>query len=101
MRFIDKEEKIYTKNALSQVMRNDQADKAARSSLNITTEKSFKIPYKDFRMKVDEYILQQSRQRWNSDKHKKLLEIKSTLEEWKQGYRKKKNEKKSSCPDVV
>ena len=39
-------------------------------------------------MKINEYILQQKQQNWNSNKHNKLLEIKPTLEEWKQGYRK-------------
>ena len=41
-------------------------------------------------MKINEYILQQRQQCWNSNKYNKLLEIKATLGEWKQGYRKKK-----------
>ena len=28
---------------------NDQADKAARSTINLTTEKKFKIPHTDFK----------------------------------------------------
>ena len=39
-------------------------------------------------MKINQYILQQRQQRWNSNKHNKLLEIKPTLGEWKLGYRK-------------
>ena len=41
---------------------NNQADKAARSTLNLTTEKKFKIPYTDFKMKINEYILEQTQQ---------------------------------------
>ena len=38
------------------ISRNDQADKAARSTLNITTEKKkFKIPYTDLKMKINTY----------------------------------------------
>ena len=70
------------------ISRNDRADKAARTTLNITTEKMFKIPYTDFKMKINEFILQQRQQLWNSNKYNKLLEIKPTLGEWKQGYRK-------------
>ena len=43
-------------------------------------------------MKINEYIQQQRHQRWNSNKPNKLLEIKPTLEKWKQGYRKKRKE---------
>ena len=38
---------------------NDQADKTARSTINLTTEKIFKIPHTDFKMKINKYILQQ------------------------------------------
>ena len=65
------------------ISKNDPADKATRSTLNITTEKMFKIPYTDIKMKINEYILQQKQQCWNSNKHNKLLEIKPTLGEWK------------------
>ena len=51
--------------------------------------KKFKIPYTDFKMKINKYILQQRQQCWNSNKHNKLLEIKSTLGEWEESYRKK------------
>ena len=37
-------------------------------------------------MKINKYILQQKQQCWNSNKHNELLEIKPTLEEWKQSY---------------
>ena len=67
----------------------------ARTALNITTEKKFKIPYTDFKMEINEYILQQRQQRWNSNKHNKLLEIKTTLGEWKQGYKFKKKLERS------
>ena len=53
----------------------NQADKAARSTLNITPIKSLN----DFKMKINENILQQRQQHWNNNKHKKLLEIKPTL----------------------
>ena len=43
-------------------------------------------------MKINEYIVQQRQQHWNSNKHNKLQEIKLTLWEWKQGYRKKQKE---------
>ena len=39
------------------ISRNDQADKAARSTLNKTNEKKFKITYTDFKMKINKYIL--------------------------------------------
>ena len=32
---------------------NDQVDKAARSTINPTTEKKFKIPYTNFKMKIN------------------------------------------------
>ena len=71
---------------------NDQADKAARSTLNITTEKKFKIPYKDFKFK-DKWINTTTKTTTlDSNKHNELLEIKATLGEWKQGYRKKRKE---------
>ena len=34
---------------------NDQADKAARATINLTTEKKFKIPHTDFKMKINKY----------------------------------------------
>ena len=34
---------------------NDQVDKAARSTINLTTEKKFKIPHTDFKMKINTY----------------------------------------------
>ena len=34
---------------------NDQADKAARSTINLTTEKKFKLPHTDFKMKINTY----------------------------------------------
>ena len=34
---------------------NHQADKAARFNINLTTEKKFKIPYSDFKMKINKY----------------------------------------------
>ena len=52
---------------------NDQADKAARSTLNIINEKKFKLLYTDFKMKINKYILQQRQQCWNSNKHNKKL----------------------------
>ena len=70
------------------ISRNDQADKAARSTINLTTEKKFKIPYTDFKMKINKYILQQRQQHWNNDENNKLLEIKLTWGEWKQSFRK-------------
>ena len=39
-------------------------------------------------MKIDKYKVQQRQKRWNSNKHNKLLEIRPTLGEWKQSYRK-------------
>ena len=71
---------------------NDQADKAARSTINLTTEKKFKIPHTDFKMKINKYILQQRQQRWNNKENNKLLEIKPTLGEWKQSFRKNRKE---------
>ena len=32
---------------------HDQADKTARSTINLTTEKKFKIPHTDFKMKIN------------------------------------------------
>ena len=43
----------------------------------------FKIPHTDFKMKINKYVLQQRKQRWNNNKNNKLLEIKPTLGEWK------------------
>ena len=37
------------------ISRNDQADKAARSTINLTTEKKFKIPHTDFKMNINTY----------------------------------------------
>ena len=57
---------------------NDQADKAARSTINLTTEKKFKIPHGDFKMKINKCILQQRQQPWNNNENNRL-EIKPTL----------------------
>ena len=62
---------------------NDQVDKADKSTINLTTEKKFKIPHRDFKMKINKYLLQQRQQRWNNNENNKLLEIKPTLGEWK------------------
>ena len=67
-------------------------DKAARSTINLTTEKKFKIPHKDFKMKINKYILHQRQQCWNNNENNKLLEIKPTLGEWKQSFKKKRKE---------
>ena len=40
-------------------------------------------------MKINKYILQQRQQRWNNNENNKLLEIKPTLREWKQSFKKK------------
>ena len=71
---------------------NDQVDKAARSTINLTTEKKFKILYTDFKMKINKYILHQRQQRWNNNENNKLLEIKPTVGEWKQSLNKKQKE---------
>ena len=42
---------------------DDQADKEVRSTLNIATERKFKIPYTGFKMKISKYILKQRQQR--------------------------------------
>ena len=60
---------------------DDQADKAARSTINLTTEKKFKIPHTDLKMKINKNILQQRQQRWNNNENNKLLEIKPKLGE--------------------
>ena len=80
------------------ISRNDQADKAARSTINLTTEKKFKIPYTDFKMKINKYILQQRQQHWNNDENNKLLEIKLT---WGNGSKalEKTEKRKLHCPD--
>ena len=36
---------------------NDQADKAARSTITLTTEKKFKIPHTDFKMKINNQLI--------------------------------------------
>ena len=40
-------------------------------------------------MKINKYILHQRQQRWNNNGNNKLLEIKPTLGEWKQSFKKK------------
>ena len=40
-------------------------------------------------MKMNKYILHQRQQRWNNNENNKLLEIKPTLGEWKQSFKKK------------
>ena len=64
---------------------NDQVDKAARSTINLTTEKKFKIPHTDFKMKINKYI-HQRQQCWNNNENNKSLEIKPTLGKWKQSF---------------
>ena len=71
---------------------NDQADKAAWSTINLITEKKFKIPHTDFKMKINKYMLQQRQKCWNNNENNKLLEIKPTLGEWKQSLKKKRKE---------
>ena len=67
---------------------NDQVDKAARFTINLTTEKKFKIVYMDFKMKINKCILQQRQHCGNNNENNKFLEIKPILEEWKQSFRK-------------
>ena len=67
---------------------NGQADKAARSTINLTTEKKFKIPHTDFKMKINKYILHRRQQCWNNNENNKLLEIKP--------IRKKKKKKRGN-----
>ncbi len=56
----------------------------------------------DFKIKLNKYTLQQREQRWDSNKHYKLQEIKPTLDGWKEGYRPHPREKtKVYCPDFV
>ena len=69
---------------------NDHVDKAARSTINLTSEKKFEIPYTDFKMKINKYTPQQRQQCWNNNENNKLLEIKPTLGEWKQCLKKAK-----------
>ena len=76
----------------------DQADKAARSTINQTIEKKFKIPYTDFKMKLNKYILKQRQQCWNNNENDKLLEIKSTLGGGSKASEKNKK-KKLHCPN--
>ena len=71
------------------ISENDPADKAARSTINLTYEKKFKIPHTNFKMKTDKYILHQRQQHWKNNENDKLLEIKPTLGEWKQSFKKK------------
>ena len=70
------------------INRNDQADKAARSTLNVTKKKGLKYHIQTLkRRKINTYNIKDDK---NNNKHNKLLEIKLTLGEWKQGYKKKK-----------
>ena len=59
------------------------------------------MPYTDFKMKINKYMLQQRQQHWNSNKHNKLLKIKPALREGKQSYRKKTKKRRLYCPDFV
>ena len=68
----------------------DQADKAVMSTKNLTTEKKSKLSHTDFKMKINRYILEKRQQRWNNNENNKLLEIKLTLAEWKQSFKKPK-----------
>ena len=60
---IDNDIQIYWVPRHTGISGNDQADRESRSTINLTTEKKFKIPYKDFKMKIIKYILQQRQQR--------------------------------------
>ena len=40
-------------------------------------------------MKMNKYILHQRQQRWYNNENNKLLEIRPTLGEWKQSFKKK------------
>ena len=79
---------------------NDQADKAARSTRNLTTEKKFKIPHTDFKMKINKYIRQQRQQHWNNNENNKLFEIKPSLGEWKRSFKKKKRKEEVTLSRV-
>ena len=76
---------------------NDQVDKVARSTINLTSEKKFKIPHTDFKMIINKYILQQRQQLWNNNENNKKLKIKPTLGEWKQSSKKKRKEEVTFC----
>ena len=49
----DKDVQICWVPSHTRISGKDQVDKASRSTLNITTEKKFKIPFTDFKMKIN------------------------------------------------
>ena len=57
---------------------NEMVDKQAKSSLSLEPS-SFKIPFSNFKLSINKYILDQWQSSWKNSIGNKLLEIKQTI----------------------
>ena len=74
-----------------EVRRNERADSAAKSALDLTPDKS-RIPYTDMKPTINKFLHTKWQQQWSNNIHNKLFQIQPTLGEWRPASRKSRRE---------
>ena len=69
---------------------NERADFAAKSALDLTSDKS-RIPYNDLKLTI-KFLHTKWQQWWSINIHNKLFQIQPTLGEWRPAFRKSRRE---------
>ena len=72
--------------------RNERADSAANSALDLTPDKS-RISYTDLKPTINKFLHTKWQQQWSNNIHNKLFQIQSTLGEWRPASRKSRRER--------
>ena len=70
---------------------NERADSAAKSTLDLTPDKS-RIPYTDLKPTINKFLHTKWQQQWSNNIHNKLFQIQPTLGEWRPASRKSRRE---------
>ena len=73
------------------VRRNERADSAAKSALDLTPDKS-RIPYTDLKPTINKFLHTKWQQQWSNNINNKLFQIHPTLGEWRLALRKSRRE---------
>ena len=73
------------------VRRNERADSAAKSALDLTPDKST-IPYTDLKPTINKFLHTKWQQQWSNNIHNKLFQIQPTLGEWRPASRRSRRE---------
>ena len=73
------------------VNRNERADSAARSVLDLSSN-NISAPYTDLKPQINKFFLTKWQQCWNNNINNKFFQIKPTLGEWRPAFRKSRKE---------